>query len=116
MSRHSEEPSLFQRLQDGLQEGIRFAKGDLNLRTVEIPEPPPVFDAVAIRQLRKKLNVSQGLFAKILNVSTKTLQGWEQGERRPSQASLRLLQIVADYPQIVESMLGLRNGKTKRVK
>ncbi|MFA6492400.1 MAG: helix-turn-helix domain-containing protein [Candidatus Babeliales bacterium] len=37
---------------------------------------------------------SQGAFAKVLNVSIKTVQSWESGVRVPSHSSLRLLEIV----------------------
>jgi hypothetical protein len=30
-----------ERLKDGLTEAVGFAKGELTLRTVQIPEPPP---------------------------------------------------------------------------
>jgi DNA-binding transcriptional regulator YiaG len=34
--------------------------------------------------------MSQAVFAQVLNVSTKTVQSWVQGQRKPSQAALRL--------------------------
>jgi hypothetical protein len=37
--------SLFERLRTGLEEGIAFAKGELDLRRVEIPQEPPENDA-----------------------------------------------------------------------
>jgi putative transcriptional regulator len=44
--------------------------------------------------------MSQFVFASVLNVSVKTVQSWEQGERRPSHAALRLLEIIAANPVI----------------
>ena len=42
----------------------------------------------------KKSDYSQGIFAAILNVSVKTVQSWESGDRMPSHAALRLLECV----------------------
>jgi putative transcriptional regulator len=75
---------LFERLRQGLNEGIAHAKGKLTLKTVEVPEQPPEIDAKTLAALRVQAAMSQGVFAKMLNVSTKTLQSWEQGVRKPS--------------------------------
>ncbi len=94
-------PTLLDRLKKGLEEGIQCAKGELNLRTTEPPERPPALKAREVAVLRQQLNMSQGVFAHMLNVSPKTVQSWEQGERQPSQAALRLLQILRARPQVV---------------
>ncbi|SFI14618.1 helix-turn-helix domain-containing protein [Planctomicrobium piriforme] len=99
--------SLFERLQLGVQEGIAFSKGELNLRTVEIPDDPPEIDSSTLVALRETAAMSQAVFAKMLNVSTKTVQSWEQGSRRPSDASKRLIQIFTEHPDVVCQTVGL---------
>jgi len=47
-----------------------------------------------IRQLREKENVSQAVFAAILNISVSTIQKWEIGDKKPSGSSLKLLNIL----------------------
>lgn len=54
-----------------------------------------------IARLRKRLNYSQSVFARLLNVSVKTVQGWEQGLREPSDASLKLLAIAKKRPEVL---------------
>ena len=76
--------SLAERLEQGLREGIQFAKGELTWRTTEIPSPPADVAAKEVIALREKARMSQTVFARVLNVSTKTVQSWEQGQRRPS--------------------------------
>src|SRR5262245_53983251 len=93
--------SLFERLKTSLEEGIQFARGRLTLRTAVAPSRPPVMGAADVLRLRRRCKLSQGLFARVLNVSTKTVQSWEQGQRTPSQAALRLLQILAENPEVV---------------
>ena len=47
-----------------------------------------------IKALRESLNVSQSVFAVLLNTSISTVQKWEIGDKRPSGPSLKLLNIV----------------------
>lgn len=44
--------------------------------------------------MRETRHYSQGLFARILNVSIKTVQSWESRKRTPSHSALRLLEII----------------------
>jgi len=56
--------------------------------------PPPTFTAEAIRRLREHLHVSQAVFAAYLNASVSTVQKWENGDKKPSGAALRLLSVI----------------------
>jgi|SRR5208283_3336352 len=47
-----------------------------------------------IVQVRKRAGVSQAVFAHYLNVSVASVSKWEQGQKKPSGASLKLLTIV----------------------
>lgn len=98
---------LFERLQQGLEEGIAHVQGVLTLRTVEVPEEPPEIDGGTLAALRAQAAMSQAVFAKLLNVSTKTLQSWEQGVRQPSEASRRLLQVFSEEPAMLCRIVGL---------
>jgi putative transcriptional regulator len=96
-----------ERLTDGLTEAVQFAKGELTLRTVAVPDPPPDIAAREVASLRTKARMSQIVFARVLNVSTKTVQSWEQGERKPSHAALRMLQVFRENPTLVFKVVGL---------
>lgn len=87
---------FFKDLKAGLKEAIAHKKGKLELRTksIEIPEAPALYKDKEIKKLRLSLSCSQGVFAKILNVSIKTVQSWESGERSPSHAALRLIELI----------------------
>lgn len=106
-------PSVFEQLKSGLTDSIAFSKGELSLATTELPAPPPAATAKDVRSLRRSLRMSQALFAATLNVSTRTIQSWEQGLRVPSDAALRLIQVVMMSPQVVR-VLFARNGAKKR--
>jgi putative transcriptional regulator len=87
---------FFKDLKKGLEEVVAYKKGKLDLRSesIEIPEPPAEYKAKQIKKIREKNHYSQGIFAKVLNVSIRTVQSWESGQRVPSHAALRLLEIV----------------------
>ena len=107
MKKKPSQMSLYEMVTAGLEDSIAYSKGEkLSLVTTRLPSPPPPMDARQVIQIRKQLNMSQGVFAATLNVSTKTVQGWEQGLRRPSNASLRLLQIAQKHPQTVWALVG----------
>jgi putative transcriptional regulator len=99
---------IFERLATALKEGIAHAKGELTLKTVEVPEAPPEIDAKTLVALREEAQMSQAVFAKVLHVSAKTVQSWEQGVRVPSKASRRLIHIFAEQPAVVCKVVGLR--------
>ncbi|MDX8431371.1 MAG: helix-turn-helix domain-containing protein [Candidatus Algichlamydia australiensis] len=89
---------FFKGIKQGLEEAVEFEEKKRTLRTkkIEIPKPPKKYKAKDIKRIRAKENYSQAIFAKVLNVSVKTIQAWESGERTPSQVAMRLLQIIDD--------------------
>jgi len=110
--------SVFQQLKAGLEDSIAYSKGELSLRTAELPSPPPSLTPADIRTLRHSLRMSQALFAATLNVSPKTVQSWEQGVRTPGDAALRMLQVVSVSPGVVRLFFAPygRSAKAARAK
>ena len=100
---------LFERLKTGLEEAIRHAKGEITLKTttLEMPDRPPDVGAEELTKLRLASGMSQAVFARMLNVSTKTVQSWEQGHRKPSQAALRLIQVFRHNPSGLLEVVGM---------
>jgi putative transcriptional regulator len=47
-----------------------------------------------IKQIREAANVSQAVFAAILNTSLSTVQKWEIGQKRPTGTALKLLHLA----------------------
>ena len=97
------------RIRKGWEEAIRHARGEITLKTtvIELPDDPPEIDAPTLAALRGQSGMSQAVFARLLNVSTKTVQSWEQGARTPSHASRRLIQIYSQHPETVCQSVGL---------
>ena len=55
----------------------------------------------AATEARMKVGLSQAAFAKLLGVSVRTLQEWEQGRREPSGAARTLLRIALRTPEAI---------------
>ena len=96
-------------IRKGLEEAILHARGELSLKTtvLTLPEPPPEIQAGEVMTLRRDHQMSQAVFARLLNVSTRTVQSWEQGSRKPSQAALRLIQVFREDPEGLFRLAGL---------
>lgn len=59
---------------------------------------PPIepLEPEKIKQIRETSNVSQAVFAAVLNTSLSTVQKWEIGQKRPTGTALKLLHLVRD--------------------
>ncbi len=109
-------PSFFDQLKAGLEDGIAHMRGELTLKTIELPAEPPDIDARNLAALREEAGMSQSVFARVLNVSFKTIQSWEQGVRKPSPHSRRLIQIFSERPDVFCEVIGLSQVKLRGVR
>lgn len=57
---------------------------------LDVQEMPPQ----KIKDLRNRAQVSQAVFAAVLNTSVSTVQKWEAGDKKPSGPSLKLLSLI----------------------
>jgi putative transcriptional regulator len=81
-------------------------KQKLTLRTRKLSLPAPIkpMKPKDIVALRRKLNLSQAVFAGFLNVPKVTAISWEKGRRQPTGAALRLLDLVRKKPQLLQEV------------
>jgi putative transcriptional regulator len=77
--------------------GSKLVGGRISVRYA--PARPRARDKQDIVSLRERLNFSQGMLARALNVSPSTVQAWEAGRRTPSDAALKLLAIADKHPE-----------------
>jgi putative transcriptional regulator len=64
-----------------------------------------VFWAPRVLAMRKTMGLSQRVFARLVGVSVKTLQNWEQERRQPSgPAAVLLTVLVADPGAVLRAL------------
>jgi len=69
------------------------------VRTHVMPAEPAEYDGPAVRAVRERYAMSQAVFARLLCVSSGTIQSWEQGRRAPSPIARRFLDEMAASPE-----------------
>lgn len=97
--------SVYDQVNIALGQALAQPRGELNLKTTTLPLPPPPAARGKIIALRKRLKMSQSVFAAALNVSTKLVQSWEQGTRKPDRGELRLIEILIKEPALVSGLI-----------
>jgi putative transcriptional regulator len=83
-----------QEILDGIREIKEFKTNQGNLRTHTLKDP------ASPQVIRAKLKLSQSAFAGLMGVSTRTVQDWEQGRRKPSGPAEALLRIAEQKPDV----------------
>lgn len=57
-------------------------------------------------QARLQSGLTQAQFAKLMGVSVRTLQEWEQGRRSPTGAAKTLLRVARNHPEVLLEIAG----------
>jgi len=86
---------FFEELYASVQEMDEVARGE------RAPSREFHVDAIAIKQLRSKIGLSQPKFAALLHVDVATLRNWEQGRREPTGPAKALLTAISRDPKHV---------------
>ena len=89
-----------QELISALNEAVDDARGRTQLRTTRLNVSPvrQRIEAAEIKDTRKKLGMSQGIFAMTIGVSKKTVESWEAGRYNPDGAARRLISVMQEDP------------------
>src|SRR5271166_3306185 len=93
---------IFDDLKQALSDALNYEQGkNPGLRVSQLPPPPKPLTPGQIRAIRQSFNVSQAGFARIINVSVNAVESWEQGVRRPREATLKLLAVADKHPEVL---------------
>lgn len=85
--------TMFDELLASVEEMDKIARNELKPgRVTEIVEP-------LVQAVREKTGLSQAGFARLIGVSKRTLENWEQGRRHPTGPARALLRIVDADPE-----------------
>jgi putative transcriptional regulator len=94
--------NIGEELVQGMQEAVDYMRGKKKraiTHKVEIP------DTIDVKSIRKNLKLSRPAFADRFGFSSRTIQHWEQGDRRPQGAARVLLVLLQRAPKTVEEIL-----------
>jgi putative transcriptional regulator len=84
---------MFSELFESVKEMDAIHKGKKKpSRVFELPEPE-------VKAIREKTGLSQTQFARLIGVSKRTLENWEQGRRHPTGPAKALLKILDVDPE-----------------
>ena len=91
---------MFEELLGSVREAGAILRGRQKpSRRIEMP-------ASGVRVIRGRTSLSQSQFARLIGVSVKTLQNWEQDRRRPTGPAAALLSIIAHDPALAVKAIG----------
>lgn len=92
---------------EGLREIREHRAGKRTLRTTRVPRPLPGLSPERIRTIREELNLSRAVFASMLRMPVRTLEGWEQGRSKPPPSATALILMARKYPDTFERLASL---------
>ncbi len=87
---------LFNELEANLKEAVDVVKGKVAPETAYM-----VITPATIKAIRRKVKMSQAMFARSYHLSLDTLKGWEQGKRSPDAAASNYLRLIQADPEFV---------------
>ena len=89
--------TYFETIKQGLVEAIEYESGKRPNTKVDkiMISPIHIHNKDEIKQIRKKLNMTQKLFAAALGVSIKTVEAWESGANPPTGVANRMLELLS---------------------
>jgi putative transcriptional regulator len=93
--------SVGSRIIEGLEQAVAWTRGDTSHARVTLVDLPDV----DVRELRRRMKLSQVQFAVKFGFPPATLRNWEQGRSRPDTPTRVLLAVIAKHPEAVEDVL-----------
>jgi putative transcriptional regulator len=100
----------FDKIAAGLNEALEIARGDAKPARLHVPAE------VNVREIRKKLNLSQDDFAAEFGFTINQIRDWEQGRTRPLGGLRAYLMLISSDPKVVSKLLRNSAGKKRTTK
>ena len=89
------------RILQGAREALALARGEVDEKAYRIHVPA----SVDVRELRRKLRLSQDQFARRFGFTAARIRDWEQGRSKPDGAVRAYLLVIAREPDTVARAL-----------
>ena len=103
--RESIKKAIGETAQDLVNSGLKTSFTMKELKSLGVTIPEVHFVTYQIKEIRENLNLSQTVFAKLLNVSPSSIRQWEQGKRQPTGATQVLLDLLKRSPHVLDHRL-----------
>jgi putative transcriptional regulator len=102
---------LYGELLEGVAAMKSHREGKLTLRNFKVePAELPKVDAKLVRDTRRRLRCSRGVFARQLRINLRTLEKWEQGRAKLNPQAAALVLLVRKYPDTLERLEQVAGG------
>lgn len=88
-------------IRTGLEQAVAFGKGDAPRQAYRVHVPAHV----DVKAIRKRLGMTQQVFAARFGFSINTLRHWEQSKRKPEGPTRAYLLVIERAPQVVQKVL-----------
>jgi putative transcriptional regulator len=86
----------------GTELGLKLLESVRQMKAGKIARVTVVNESTALAaEARRRTGLSQSEFARLLGISVRTLQDWEQGRRAPTKAAKTLLRITMEHPEVL---------------
>ncbi len=103
--KNSIKDAISETVQDMINAGSEVSFTQKELDSLGITIPNVQLTGEKIQAIRKNMNLSQSVFAKLLNVSASSVRQWEQGKRKPSGSTKVLLELLEKSPHLLDYRL-----------
>jgi putative transcriptional regulator len=87
-------PSDMETFKRDLLQSVKQMRSGKGARVTRVKVP-------AAAEARSRIGLSQQEFARLMGVSARTLQDWEQGRREPTGAAKMLLRVAFSNPEVL---------------
>ncbi|MEY4530439.1 MAG: hypothetical protein RLZZ156_1160 [Deinococcota bacterium] len=84
-------------LLESARQAVAIAEGNLEGRVTE--------RALPVAEARAKLNLPRAEFARLLGVSPRTIENWEQNRRQPRGAAKVLIAVALNNPKAILNVI-----------
>ena len=95
--------NLGRAITNSLQQIIEYKEGD-NTKARVVPMPLH-YSAQDVVRVRNKYNLTQKKLAEAMNVSRRTVEGWETGKKDLGGAASKLLYLIEKREEVIEFLL-----------
>ena len=91
----------FDKIMQGVEEARAYLEGTADKRRYRVHVP----EKVDVKKIRRRLGLSQEIFAHTYGFALSAVRDWEQGRRKPERSARILLKIVEKEPEAVSRAL-----------